>query len=387
MRRQVAAAFKNATIVAVVALAACSTQEVRQSATASQMPRPDQVASVASPPTTTPLRAPDMRDSNWEYAGTNAAGTYDMYVDASSIIDYDLYRYTWAKILYRTEQRDKSGTPYASTADRIAFHCGSSMWSIVTFVRYSQDGSIVYTSPIRYHFEWKYTTADSMGEAIWRFVCQGERPEPPAPVVNSRKPELSLIEVQPYRSGPPLSPANIFKTVKSSVWILISFNLKYGKPDLNRGNQGSAVAIGPTTLLTNCHTLAGHSIHGIIQTETDRVMPVKIVKADYAGDRCILEAPSRLPSHVQIKPYNLTDIGEEAYSIGAPAGLELTMANGIISAKRNIKGVRYLQTTAPISPGSSGGGLFDCNGMLIGITTMFREDGQNLNFAIAADAF
>jgi S1-C subfamily serine protease len=46
-----------------------------------------------------------------------------------------------------------------------------------------------------------------------------------------------------------------------------------------------------------------------------------------------------------------------------------------------------IQTTAPISPGSSGGGLFDAQGSLVGITTMVRRDSQNLNFAIAADSF
>jgi S1-C subfamily serine protease len=233
-----------------------------------------------------------------------------------------------------------------------------------------------------------------MAEAKLRFVCNGERPEPPVPessrnqpVTNTRKPEFFLIEPRPDESVSKLSPADIFKTVKSSVWIMISFDLKSGKPDFDRGKQGSAIAIGPTTLLTNCHTLAGYSSHGIVQTETNRAVPVEIKKADYAGDRCVLEASSRLPSYVQIKPYGATNIGEEAYSIGAPRGLELTIANGIVSAKRNIEGVRYLQTTAPISPGSSGGGLFDRNGMLIGITTSFRGDGQNLNFAIAADAF
>lgn len=50
-----------------------------------------------------------------------------------------------------------------------------------------------------------------------------------------------------------------------------------------------------------------------------------------------------------------------------------------------------MQTTAPISPGSSGGGLFDARGNLVGITTLVlvgREHmNQALNFAIPADAF
>jgi S1-C subfamily serine protease len=46
-----------------------------------------------------------------------------------------------------------------------------------------------------------------------------------------------------------------------------------------------------------------------------------------------------------------------------------------------------VQISAPISPGSSGGGVFDGAGNLIGITTFHLRDTQNLNFAIAADAY
>jgi serine protease Do len=47
-------------------------------------------------------------------------------------------------------------------------------------------------------------------------------------------------------------------------------------------------------------------------------------------------------------------------------------------------GTRYIQITAPITHGSSGGGLFDERGRLIGITTLGAKTG-NLNFAVAID--
>ena len=54
-------------------------------------------------------------------------------------------------------------------------------------------------------------------------------------------------------------------------------------------------------------------------------------------------------------------------------------------------GVRYVQTSAPISPGSSGGGLFDARGNLVGITTLVfvgkEHLNQSLNFAIAAEMY
>ena len=52
---------------------------------------------------------------------------------------------------------------------------------------------------------------------------------------------------------------------------------------------------------------------------------------------------------------------------------------------REYDSVRYLQITAPLSPGSSGGPVFNSDGQMIGIATFQFERGQNLNFAVAAD--
>jgi S1-C subfamily serine protease len=70
--------------------------------------------------------------------------------------------------------------------------------------------------------------------------------------------------------------------------------------------------------------------------------------------------------------------------MGAPQGLELTLSQGIVSGLRDSddKGYRVIQTDAAISPGSSGGALFDDNGDLVGITTYKVRGGENLNFAV-----
>ena len=49
--------------------------------------------------------------------------------------------------------------------------------------------------------------------------------------------------------------------------------------------------------------------------------------------------------------------------------------------------ISIIQTSAAISHGSSGGGLFDSFGNLIGITSFMLKDGQLLNFAISIDEF
>jgi S1-C subfamily serine protease len=77
--------------------------------------------------------------------------------------------------------------------------------------------------------------------------------------------------------------------------------------------------------------------------------------------------------------------GQKVFAIGAPQGLELTISDGIVSGMRELPQGRVIQTTAPISPGSSGGPLFDTYGRLVGIMTFQHRTGQNLNFAVPAD--
>jgi S1-C subfamily serine protease len=76
------------------------------------------------------------------------------------------------------------------------------------------------------------------------------------------------------------------------------------------------------------------------------------------------------------------NIGDHVFAIGSPFGLEGTLSEGVVSQIRKQGGRRLIQTTAAISPGSSGGGLFLATGELVGITEMFIEGGQSLNFAI-----
>jgi S1-C subfamily serine protease len=148
---------------------------------------------------------------------------------------------------------------------------------------------------------------------------------------------------------------------------------------------GSAVAISENELLTNCHVVKGASAVVLLREGSKQV--AKVISANPDADRCILAISGNLPSWVKVRPYADVKVGEHAYTIGTPKGLELTLAEGIVSSKRSADGTRYIQTSAPISPGSSGGGLFDAQGNLIGITTFMLKDSQNLNFAIAAEEY
>lgn len=83
-------------------------------------------------------------------------------------------------------------------------------------------------------------------------------------------------------------------------------------------------------------------------------------------------------------PSRRTRIGERVYAIGNPRGLEQSISEGIVSGNREVDGVSWIQHSAPISPGSSGGALISARGELLGINSRYRADSQNLNFAVPA---
>ncbi len=69
----------------------------------------------------------------------------------------------------------------------------------------------------------------------------------------------------------------------------------------------------------------------------------------------------------------------------APGPRSLNSASeGLISALRETTKGAIIPTSAPVSPGSSGGGLFNSSAQLVGIVTFQRKSGQNLNFALPA---
>ena len=78
--------------------------------------------------------------------------------------------------------------------------------------------------------------------------------------------------------------------------------------------------------------------------------------------------------------------GATVYALGSPLGLSASISDGMISnPARVVDGQTYIQTSAPISHGSSGGALVNKYGEVIGITAAGFDEGQNLNLAVPID--
>jgi S1-C subfamily serine protease len=90
--------------------------------------------------------------------------------------------------------------------------------------------------------------------------------------------------------------------------------------------------------------------------------------------------PLRLGASSEVK------VGDRIATISSPKGLANTVSDGLVSAIRDDEGERLIQISAPISPGSSGGPVFDAAGRVVGIATLQMSEGQNLNFATPIDS-
>ncbi len=177
----------------------------------------------------------------------------------------------------------------------------------------------------------------------------------------------------------PLPPETLFEQLSPSVWVVRTTDAEQ-RPL----RQGSAVVIGPGRLITNCHVL--RQAKGLTVGRENVSYGAALEHADPERDLCQLKVANFHAPPVAVAGSDALKVGARVYAIGAPRGLETTLSDGLLSGlRRNAQGqLEAIQITVPISGGSSGGGLFDAQGRLIGITTYVMRDSQNLNFALPA---
>ncbi len=161
---------------------------------------------------------------------------------------------------------------------------------------------------------------------------------------------------------------------------------------INGDGQGSGVIIRPNIVATNCHVVDASGGIAVYKSDdrradTDTAFSATIHRSDEERDFCLLDVDGLWGVPATVRRYDTLKIGEDVYGLGAPKGLDLSLSDGLISQLREVDGDRFIQTNAAISPGSSGGGLFDSEGNLVGIMTekIADEETEGIGFAIPAD--
>ena len=181
--------------------------------------------------------------------------------------------------------------------------------------------------------------------------------------------------------------------------------------------SGSGVILDAGRIVTGCHVVEDHEV---IDMELEIVphaeaspLPVTLVARDPEHDICLLglDSASRLPADARRARIADTpvEVGDRAYVAGAPKGLSDSVTQGIISKLRRHGGFPpfvqpglweifelcsqseqdeawFIQTSAEFTNGSSGGGLFNSDGQLIGIPAfVVPATGMAIRFAVPAE--
>ncbi len=194
---------------------------------------------------------------------------------------------------------------------------------------------------------------------------------------DAKKKEIPIDKLKP------MTPAEIFKTYASSVVTIevltLGIKVKGGGTGFLLDDKG--------TIATNHHVIDHASEIRVKFFEGEWISEVEILDKDPELDLALL----RVKADGELKPVRMGDsddivVGERVISIGNPLGLEHTLTDGLVSSRRIWNKKKMIQMSAPVSPGNSGGPLFNEKGLVIGVTTAKLGNkfnrGENLNLAV-----
>jgi serine protease Do len=227
--------------------------------------------------------------------------------------------------------------------------------------------------------------ADKKDGKIWKEPAKG-----------SSTPQVAVPSFAPL--GKALKPTVV------SIWVTQTINpenldpmFKFFKEffgslpeDFENKGEGSGVLINSSGFILTNHHVVQDATDIKVTLASGEEYEASIVGQDPATDVALIKIQAKGLAAAPLGDSDSLTVGDWVLAIGNPFGLEATMTAGIVSAmgRRHIGPVKehkyqdFIQTDAPINPGSSGGPLFDLSGNVVGINTAINAAGQGIGFAI-----
>lgn len=187
----------------------------------------------------------------------------------------------------------------------------------------------------------------------------------------------TVVGLQAQLDQAPDDSAVVKAAARSVFTILTPFGSGSGFVATNRN--------GHALVVTNFHVIASGYLDG------DRTVTVqrdqhswtgRVIEVSEGDDLAVISLARRLPALpvADRRPA----VGDALLVLGSPLGLGGTVTSGIVSAYRDDSGLDYLQFSAPISPGNSGGPVIDQKGRVVGVAVakMIGNGAEGLSFAI-----
>lgn len=161
-----------------------------------------------------------------------------------------------------------------------------------------------------------------------------------------------------------------------------------------QSGAGSGVIISQDGYILTCAHVVDGATSVKVQLQNGETYDASIVGSDATSDIAVIKIEATGLTPAVIGDSDALAVGETVVAVGNPLGtLSNTVTDGIISAlNREVtvedNDMTLLQTNASISPGNSGGGLFNANGELIGIVNAKSSysEAEGIGFAIPIDS-
>jgi len=150
----------------------------------------------------------------------------------------------------------------------------------------------------------------------------------------------------------------------------------------NAVGLGSGFIVDPSGVIVTCYHVVDGAYPAVVKLLNGASFrDIWVLGCDPAKDVAVIKVKGRGLPAVRLGNAD-AEVGERVVVIGNPKGLENTVSDGLLSGIRDMAGLNLLQISAPISPGSSGGPVFNLQGHVIGIAAATLKEGQNLNFCV-----
>jgi len=247
----------------------------------------------------------------------------------------------------------------------IGCDCPSWRYRILRFIKFDKDGKELSYQNI-FDTPWQHPS-----DTLLSATCVGYKP----PAASRKLPSAPTYFPRISPSTTPLPADRLYARVLPSVVTIIATD-RNGDESYGSGFIG----IRPGAIITARHVVEDAVSVVIKFSNGEKIKSSGWIDTSAAQDVAILATASRRA----LLPLALTSppIGGKVYTIGAPRGQEFSISDGLLSQMRRIQNVNHYQVTCPVSPGNSGGPLFNDKGEVAGIVVWQLRDAQNLNFAL-----
>ena len=201
-----------------------------------------------------------------------------------------------------------------------------------------------------------------------------------ASVIDSRLTMFSNVLgiTKPYPKGEALTSEDIYTKVSDAVFRIDTKALT----DIDYGYGSGFFITSDGIAVTNIHVIALMS-SAVITTANGSKYPVEgILSLHPLADLAVIKIKGNDFSYLELGDPNLLRTAQRIYCVGSPHGFDNSISDGLVSnLKREYEEFTYIQISAPIAPGSSGGPLLNEYGQVVGVNTGGFEQGS-VNLAV-----